>query len=599
MVVLQCPSNLKCLLKFFECPHCQYLWQQDGLANSEKAHSNKDKGIEMDDDFEADTFSVSEDSEVSDNDEDEDINLESKMGETGDDKQVVDEKLWNKDEDDKPDNSSEKYESGPSVEETKSRDRELRAKQDDVPSLDESEELKSAGPEELHEEDEDNISDDENNIDDMSLDKNNVFEDSTGIQLNEGEQDLDETKEEAQDAEMQENDSGSGESDDEMNPIDEQSNATDHADDENPIHADDNIETQEGAEDADNTSMDVESSKENAIPDKTEPSDYSALGADSLQQASDLHEADFSSEPDKHWSNSSDMNNNLAPSRNSPFDEIPNADVSIPDSGDGSRLAPEKPKSQVPQGDSSPILRSQSNPYRSLGDAMEEWKERAKVSVEPQESQGEGPDDINQEDADEYKYVSEVERSTSQALGSATSDQINDNLDGKRAGENEGDVRKKEEVDKMDCIEEDPKTQHLTSTHPSIPKQKADKPVLNTVAADDESIEELQQDTLKSFSGDMVSFKSLYMNEKILPLDTLNGTDKLKPMDVEELSDDVKQIAVADWKRYEFSTAKLSQELTEHLRLVMEPTLASKLQGDYRTGKRINMKKVSSSSLFC
>ncbi|MCD9559779.1 hypothetical protein HAX54_018032 [Datura stramonium] len=36
----------------------------------------------------------------------------------------------------------------------------------------------------------------------------------------------------------------------------------------------------------------------------------------------------------------------------------------------------------------------------------------------------------------------------------------------------------------------------------------------------------------------------------------------------------------------------VSQELAEQLRLVMEPTLASKLQGDYKTGKRINMKKV-------
>lgn len=33
-------------------------------------------------------------------------------------------------------------------------------------------------------------------------------------------------------------------------------------------------------------------------------------------------------------------------------------------------------------------------------------------------------------------------------------------------------------------------------------------------------------------------------------------------------------------------------ELTEQLRLILEPTLASKLAGDYRTGKRINMKKV-------
>jgi len=120
------------------------------------------------------------------------------------------------------------------------------------------------------------------------------------------------------------------------------------------------------------------------------------------------------------------------------------------------------------------------------------------------------------------------------------------------------------------------------------------------IVPDDELMEELQLNTPKNFSGDMISFKSSYMNVKVLPPDILNsGTNLLKPMEVKELPDDVKQKAMADWKRCEFATAKLSQELAENLRLVMEPTLASKLQGDYRTGKRINMKKVSSSILFC
>jgi midasin len=46
------------------------------------------------------------------------------------------------------------------------------------------------------------------------------------------------------------------------------------------------------------------------------------------------------------------------------------------------------------------------------------------------------------------------------------------------------------------------------------------------------------------------------------------------------------------WARYDALTNHLSQRLCEQLRLVLEPTLRSKLQGDYRTGKRINMKKI-------
>lgn len=44
--------------------------------------------------------------------------------------------------------------------------------------------------------------------------------------------------------------------------------------------------------------------------------------------------------------------------------------------------------------------------------------------------------------------------------------------------------------------------------------------------------------------------------------------------------------------RYEALTSDLAADLCEQLRLILEPTLATKLQGDYRTGKRINMKKV-------
>lgn len=46
------------------------------------------------------------------------------------------------------------------------------------------------------------------------------------------------------------------------------------------------------------------------------------------------------------------------------------------------------------------------------------------------------------------------------------------------------------------------------------------------------------------------------------------------------------------WARCEALTGGLVGELAEQLRLILEPTLASRLAGDYRSGKRINMKKV-------
>ncbi|CAI5721444.1 unnamed protein product [Hyaloperonospora brassicae] len=46
------------------------------------------------------------------------------------------------------------------------------------------------------------------------------------------------------------------------------------------------------------------------------------------------------------------------------------------------------------------------------------------------------------------------------------------------------------------------------------------------------------------------------------------------------------------WAKYTALTAGASQRLCEQLRLVLEPMLRAKLEGDYRTGKRINMRKV-------
>jgi midasin len=49
------------------------------------------------------------------------------------------------------------------------------------------------------------------------------------------------------------------------------------------------------------------------------------------------------------------------------------------------------------------------------------------------------------------------------------------------------------------------------------------------------------------------------------------------------------------WSELQAETNSLSRRLCEKLRrvLVMEPLVASKLRGDYRTGKRINMKRVT------
>ncbi|XP_059212052.1 midasin [Centropristis striata] len=67
----------------------------------------------------------------------------------------------------------------------------------------------------------------------------------------------------------------------------------------------------------------------------------------------------------------------------------------------------------------------------------------------------------------------------------------------------------------------------------------------------------------------------------------LEAWHKLAPGTQEEES-----AAASMWHQYQALTSALSQQLCEQLRLILEPTQAAKLKGDYRTGKRLNMRKV-------
>ena len=52
------------------------------------------------------------------------------------------------------------------------------------------------------------------------------------------------------------------------------------------------------------------------------------------------------------------------------------------------------------------------------------------------------------------------------------------------------------------------------------------------------------------------------------------------------------KVAVESWAQHQATTATHASMLSDQLRLILEPTQASRLKGDYKSGKRLNMKKV-------
>ncbi|KAH7723679.1 midasin-like protein [Aphelenchoides avenae] len=59
-----------------------------------------------------------------------------------------------------------------------------------------------------------------------------------------------------------------------------------------------------------------------------------------------------------------------------------------------------------------------------------------------------------------------------------------------------------------------------------------------------------------------------------------------------EISASERKALESKWAVISDAVSTLSFELAENLRIILEPTVASKLQGDYRTGKRLNMRRL-------
>ena len=94
------------------------------------------------------------------------------------------------------------------------------------------------------------------------------------------------------------------------------------------------------------------------------------------------------------------------------------------------------------------------------------------------------------------------------------------------------------------------------------------------------------------------------VDSKPVELETLESYDEFdylqEKINNRELYDqwkddeEINQNAIALLSRFKGQTGAASASLCEQLRIVLEPQLSQQLQGDYRTGKRLNMKKVIS-----
>ncbi|XP_020530997.1 LOW QUALITY PROTEIN: midasin [Amborella trichopoda] len=559
---------------------------------ADKLPSKNDKGIEMEEDFAGDTFSVSEDSEEDDDEDSEDVNLDKELGETGENNETVDEKLWNNAEDGDPDNPIEKYETGSSVNDKASTDREIRAKHDtDIAAEENPRGLETDVPEqELHErEDEAAASGDENGTEDMKMDKDEAFADPSGIQPEEenpGLEDMDlNSMDQLEDSNAMEETENVDDRDGDISNKDE-----DMAEAEPEQFCGDDERDEPGSEQTEDVDK---ASSEAANKDEENQNSTQASLAFSFTSLSNNGQA-----TEDHQANYDDLQSGQAMAIGLPNNGAPEIEALAPDPMYGREMP--MSESVPPNQSSNPpssMQNTKPNPYRSVGDAIKEWKERLVVSSNIPDNKAEDLDDSKVEEGDEYRFVSDTERSTSQALGSATSDQINQSIERKENREKESYDEQNKDVTTMETEEETSEPHHLKSCintlRPRMVEELQESAAINAEPLEDNESSGFKNDD-SGLSKDLVLMQNMDLNDKY----SLHGgfdkeLGKLRK-DVGDMSTD--GIEGNDpnklWNEYERDTTVPSQELAEQLRLVMEPNLASKLQGDYRSGKRINMKKV-------
>jgi MoxR-like ATPase len=251
------------------------------------------------------------------------------------------------------------------------------------------------------------------------------------------------------------------------------------------------------------------------------------------------------------------------------------------------------------------------NPLKNPGDATKYWHRRLNI-VQPEGSNDELleiSDQLEQQKTNEnaqgdFEYVGENQQGTTQALGEVEDTEAMD-LDEIEA-----------EVQGESVLEKEP--QRTVTDEKSQEKRRSQtNKDRGPTATKDENAPNDNEDTMDEDGNDFVDRDEAsgeYVNENdseqhatgnqvMADLSQLQVQDDSVALEiyrdtiVEEsvltgasLAD--QDAARAQWSMIVGNTHSLSRRLCEKLRLVLEPLVASKLRGDYRTGKRINMKRV-------
>lgn len=611
--------------------------QESRQLNEEEA----DQGMEMETDFDGEMCDIPENQEANEDDEGDEEELDREMGDdTSPDEQVVDEQMWNESDDENDiDQENEKFEKDSGVEgdaiEGATRTKEDGAEEKNEKNEEEQDsnavqqdeqgngDIENDHEEPINEDSEDKYeerhgvdvkpTDDEPEeqeqemkLDDcLNLDENEGGDDEASMAM-----DNDPEKEEDEDPDMDlEADRGNMDLDDqasedeqsedgEMNPASIPAGVADPADMENDQDADEEENDDKAPIDVDNQNA----SDQQAHGLKSQD------GADAVIAEEETNEEDpdkESKEASGDTSGSADANKSQSESQGG--DGVGQSDGAFDESKDTKQ---EDQRDEIP------------NPMKNPGDAKKFWHRKLNIIDEQDaddiamEQPGDDMDNSgepeNQDPTGDYQHTSEENELTTQVLGETTQEEAvelpNQEADQPQNEELKDHVEK--ETKKETPIESKSKNDKKKVSRKEGLRNDMDEDMDEEPEEDQEQNEDVemseedgddpdQNSMTEASNGENEERKSAEVVSDLSRLKVEEGQVqvKLEAQIIEDehmmkVSNQEAEEARSHWLQIQGETYSLSRRLCEKLRLVMEPLVASKLRGDYRTGKRINMKRV-------
>ncbi|KAK3332440.1 hypothetical protein B0T19DRAFT_415687 [Cercophora scortea] len=233
-----------------------------------------------------------------------------------------------------------------------------------------------------------------------------------------------------------------------------------------------------------------------------------------------------------------------------------------------------------------------SQPFKKLGDALERWYNTQKDIRSADDKQ----EDITQTPADdmarmEFQHLQdENAEADTQALGTATDEElrpVDDAMAIDTEMEDNGNQilpdMDEEDVDKMQDVDMDDAA-NPAETQDDAPKTERDETrsgVATRQGAPDGDETRPQPDA----SDDDESDDEEKIDETSTQLSTTHITDPASSL--RDFSE-----ALDMWVSFQTKTHPLSLSLSSQLRLILTPSQSTKLSGSFRTGKRLNIKKI-------